>query len=99
MGRLSDDKKKELLGDSQEVTLQQVLDAKKTTTDYTGDISDPKYLASWFEEDAQELLGNGTVKTVDEAIKISEANIRSIFEATLKQGKTQAIAQLNKTKK
>ena len=62
-------------------------DNKKTGTDYTGDLSDPKYIASWFQDDVDELVEGGYAKNTKEAMDISEKNIRSVFEAAIKQGR------------
>lgn len=87
MIRLSEDTRKKLLGDAS---------VSKTSTEYQGDLSDPSYYTGWFEDDIEELMNGGYAKTVEEAITISEKNIRSLFESALKQGKLKALAKLKK---
>ena len=59
-------------------------------------IGDVDYYTKWFVDDANEMLSNGDAKTVEDAMKTTESNIRQLFEGALKNAKVKAVQQLKK---
>jgi hypothetical protein len=52
--------------------------------------SDPNFYRDWFVQDVKELIKGGNASNITEAMKISETNMRAIFESALKSGKQEA---------